>query len=193
MATNVIPFGIIVNPIRHTAMPVVAPDNAVMDYKTTEGQAIVRLAREKKLDVFDSKDKLNETELARLLTKNANATIHQSTLTRLLKGELSGKQKTLQRFADGFGITLIEFISRIRPAAAAHVVSTSSLPPEAAEIWQVWKRVPARQRDLFLEQLKSAADFADRYPELTAVVNEPAAQAATEVRLARQRQRKSGT
>jgi len=192
MNSNVIPFGIDVNPIRHTHVPVLANHNADMDYKTTEGQAIVKLAREKKLEVFDDTGRLKETELARILSRGAGTKIHQSTLTRLLKGELSGKEKTLQPFADGFGITYIEFISRIRPSTAAPAVSVASFPPEAVDLWKLWRRVPAKQRDWFLEQLKAAAEFAEKYPELTAVVNEPASQAATEIRLGRQRQKKSG-
>lgn len=171
----------------------IAPDNPVMDYKTTEGQAIVKLAREKKLDVFGPNDKLRESELARVLTKIGGSRVHQSTLTRLLHGELAGKQKTLQPIADGFGMTLVEFLSRIRPEMAAPAVNTGTLPSEAADLWQLWQRVPPRQRELFREQMKSAADAAERFPELTAVVNQQAAMAATEVRLARQRQKKSGT
>lgn len=191
MSSNVIPIGIFVNPIPYTLMRVFAPDNAVMDYKT-EGQAIVSLAREKHLDVFDANGEVNETKLAKVLSAAARSKIHQSTLTRLMAGKLSGKTATLQRFADGFGITLVEFISRIRPATAAPTTNTSALPREAAELWQLWKRVPARQRDLFLEQIKAAAEFSERYPDLVAVVNEPATQAATEIRLARQRLKKSG-
>lgn len=191
MSSNVIPIGIFVNPIPHALMRLFAPDNADMDYKT-EGQAIVRLAREKDLAVFDADGQINETKLAKVLSTSARTKIHQSTLTRLMAGKLSGKTATLQRFADGFGITLVEFISRIRPASAAPTTSTSALPREATELWQLWKRVPARQRDLFLEQIKAAVEFAERYPDLTVVINEPAAQAATEVRLARQRLKKSG-
>lgn len=193
MSSNVIPFGIAVNPIRHTFMRPIAPDNPVMDYKTTEGQAIVRLAREKKLDVFESDGGLNESKLARALTSAAGSRVHQSTLTRLLKGELAGKQKTLQPIADGFGMTYVEFISRIRPSVAAPAVSTGSLPPEAADVWHLWQRIPPRQREFFREQMKSAAEAAERFPDLMAVLNQQAAQAATEARLARQRQKKSGT
>jgi hypothetical protein len=173
-------------------MQVMGNDNPVMDYASTEGMAIARLARERNLDVFEPTGKLNESKLAKALSTKTRK-IHQSTLTRLMDGKLAGKPTTLQKFADAFGLTLVEFMSLIRPATAAPKATTTPLPQEAAEMWQLWKRVPARQRDMFLEQIKAAAEFAERYPELTAVVNEPAAQAATEVRLARQRQKKSGT
>lgn len=191
MNENVIPFRIKVNPISYSQMLAAQSENAFMEYPTTAGRAVVALAREKKFDVFAPDGRMNERKLAAILSDRTKRTVHQSTLSRLLKGKLSGKESTLQPIADGFGLTVVEFIRRIRPEADIPPVNTRSLPPEAFELWEVWERIPTKQRAFYLEQMRAAAEFAERFPDLVMVANEQAIHAANAIRVTRQRTKRA--
>lgn len=143
------------------------------------------LARERDLDVFHASGKLNHNALARELTRISGKTVQQSVVTRLIGGTLKGKLDTLQPIATGFGLSLNEFVGRIRPESTA--APTPSLPPEAAELWALWSKLPRQLRGFFTEQIKNAIATTRQYPELSAAVTGEALQAANAARIQRQR------
>lgn len=161
-------------------------ENAEMDRETPIREAITRLAHDQKMPVFTPNGKLNETKLAAELGKRAGATINQPTLNRFLNGKLAAKESTLAPFAKGFGISYVQFLAKIRPELQDQPASRP-LSPEIQELWNVWERVPTRQRKFFMEQIKAAADFAAKFPDMTAVVNEEATVAASVIRIQQQR------
>lgn len=188
MSAKIIPFRITVNPKPYVMEFPVRNENAQMEKASVE-QALSELARERAMDVFRDGGKLIHNALARELSRRSGKTIHQSLITRLIHGSLKGKLDTLQPVADAFGISLSDFLVRIRPDSASTTVP--SLPPEAAELWALWSQLPRQLRSHFTEQIKNAIAFRSQFPELSAAVTGEALQSANSTRLERQRKRRT--
>lgn len=162
-----------------------------MEPQTVEN-VLSELARERQMDhVFHRDGRLNHNALARELSlisaRNGGKAVQQSFITRLIKGNLKGKPETLQPMATGFGMSLNEFVSRIRPESA--MPPSPTLPPEAAELWSLWNQLPRALRNYFTEQIKNAITSSRRYPDLAAAINRQAQEAANATRVERQRKR----
>lgn len=186
MSAKIIPFGIAVNSKRYSTPLRWAVENHPMESQTVE-KTLEELARERDMDVFKPDGTLNQSALARELTRRGKQPVNQPFLTRLIKGSLTGKESTLRPIAAGFNMSVTELVAKLRPeTATAPVVS---LPPEAVELWELWKQLPREARNYFTEQIKNVIATRKRYPELSAAISAEAQKAANDTRVDRQRKR----
>jgi transcriptional regulator with XRE-family HTH domain len=149
---------------------------------TAVALAIAQLCEERRMtEVFKKDGTVNGRQLA------ARLRVQQSTLHRIMSGDLTGKEETITPIATGFGLSYIEFIARIRPSA--NLKPVQPLPPDAVALWEQWQQLPKGVRDYLMEQIKSTLEIVRRFPELSAVVNQQAEQAATLARIARTKKR----
>lgn len=194
MSAKIIPFRIIVNPVPHSDLTISVNHNADMDYDTVAGRALAALTREKKwTECFHPNGELNGRALAEKLTKEAaqrgaTKTVHQSTLHRIQKGNLTGKPATITPIALGFGMTVVDLYARLQPESAA--TPAESLPTEAAELWTDFRMLPKAMQSYYREQIRATREQIERFPHLVALANPEAIKASEEVRTQRVRSKR---
>lgn len=196
MSAKIIPFRIIVNPIPHSDLTSRVNHNADMDYDTVAAREIAALAREKNwTDCFHASGKLNARALAEKLDKEAKSrgatkTIHQSTIHRIQKGEITGKPETLAPIALGFGMRVTDLYARIHPETAS-APAAPELPTEAVELWEDFAHLPKPMQEFYRQSIRASREQAERYPHVAALANPEAIRAAAEVKTQRLRAKRT--
>ncbi len=146
------------------------------------------------MDCFHANGKLNASALAEKLDREAKSrgatkTVHQSTIHRIEKGQITGKPETLAPIALGFGMRVTELYARIHPEAAS-APACPSLPAQAGELWADFEKLSKPIQELYRQQIRASREQAERFPHVAALANPEAIRATDEVRTQRLRSKR---